>query len=276
MRVVESVVVVQTPHGPMQCALWAPVGAAGSRFPGLVFWSEIFQLTGPIRRTCALLAGHGFLVLAPEVYHDQLPPGTVLTYTPEDTARGNACKTARPLAAYDGDAAAAVAALRALAACTGAVGTAGTCLGGGLAFRCAVTTGTPAVCFYATDLHKGKPAGGGIASDGDDTLERVRGGALRGGAELLMVYGRADPHIPLEGRRVVQDALEAGGASYSWHEFSDAAHAFLRDENSGGRYDPELARTCYGLAIDWLRMRLAGGAAPAALAATPAAPSAPS
>ena len=78
-------------------------------------------------------------MLAPEVYHDVLPAGTVLSYSPEDTARGNAAKTARPRAAYDGDSAAAVAALRAHASCTGAVGAAGVCLGGGLAFRCAVT-----------------------------------------------------------------------------------------------------------------------------------------
>lgn len=211
-------------------------------------------------------------MLAPEVYHDVLPAGTVLSYSPEDTARGNAAKTARTLRAYDDDASAAVAALRAHAACSGAVGAAGTCLGGGLAFRCAVTTGTPAVCFYATDLHKGRPETGGISSEGDDSLERVRGGALRGSAtELLMIYGRADPHIPLAGRRAVQDALEVGGVTYEWHEFN-GAHAFLRDENSGGRYDPELALTCYGLAVDFLRMKLSGGAVvPAVPAATPAA-----
>ena len=40
------------------------------RYPGIVFFSEIFQVTGPIRRTAAWLAGHGFVVAVPEVYHE--------------------------------------------------------------------------------------------------------------------------------------------------------------------------------------------------------------
>jgi carboxymethylenebutenolidase len=268
MRVTESTVTVSTPAGEMQCGLWVPVSAAGDKFPGLVFFSEIFQLTGPIKRTCALLAGHGFVVLAPEVYHELLPAGTVLAYTPEDTARGNAAKTARPRAAYDGDAAAAVAALRAHASCTGAVGAAGVCLGGGLAFRCAVTQPSvaAAVCWYPTDIHKGAGCTpdppGGFASDGDDSLARVRAGALKG--EVMMVYGRQDPHVPLAGRRIVADALEAGGAVYEWHEYN-AAHAFLRDENSFGRYDAELAAITYASAVAFFRRRL-GAPAPAAAA----------
>ena len=270
MRVTESTVTVSTPTGDMQCGLWVPVSDVGTQFPGIIFFSEIFQLTGPIKRTCALLAAHGFIVIAPEVYHELLPAGTVLSYTPEDTARGNAAKTARPRAAYDGDSAAAVAALRAHASCTGAVGAAGVCLGGGLAFRCAVTQSAvaAAVCWYATDLHKGAGCApgppGGFASDGDDSLALVRGGALK--AELMMIYGRQDPHVPLAGRRLVADALEAGGVAYEWHEYN-AAHAFLRDECSGGRYDAELALATYASAVAFFRRRL-GAPAPAASATT--------
>lgn len=247
----------------MRCEVWTPVGEPGTKFPGLIFFSEIFQLTTPVRRTCQLLAGHGFVVLAPEVYHEQFPAGTVLSYSPEDSARGNAAKTARPLAAYDGDAAAAVAGLRAMPVCSGVVGAAGVCLGGGLAFRAAVTQPTirAAACWYATDLAKGcRDPPGGIASDGDDSLARVRAGAL-GAREVLMIYGRQDPHVPLAGRRAVEDALEAGGAMYEWHVFN-GVHAFLRDENSFGRYDGELATTTYRLAVDFLRAKLGGAVLP--------------
>lgn len=65
-----------TPTGPMRTHVIRP--AAAGRFPRLVLWSEIFQVTGPIRRTAALLAGHGFVVAVPEVYHDLEEPGTVL------------------------------------------------------------------------------------------------------------------------------------------------------------------------------------------------------
>ena len=63
----------------MRTYVFRPV--AEGRYPGLVFFSEIFQVTGPIRRTAAILAGHGFVVAVPEVYHELVPgPGVVLAY----------------------------------------------------------------------------------------------------------------------------------------------------------------------------------------------------
>jgi carboxymethylenebutenolidase len=76
-----------TPVGAMRTHLFRP--AAPGRYPGLILYSEIFQVTGPIRRTAAMLAGHGFVVAVPEVYHEFEPPGTVLTYTDTGSARGN-------------------------------------------------------------------------------------------------------------------------------------------------------------------------------------------
>ena len=40
-----------TPTGPMRTYLFRPV--VEGRYPGLVLYSEIFQVTGPIRRTAA-------------------------------------------------------------------------------------------------------------------------------------------------------------------------------------------------------------------------------
>ena len=60
--------------------------------------------------------------------------------------------------------------------------------------------------------------------------------------------------------------LEAGGVAYEWHEYN-AAHAFLRDECSGGRYDAELALATYASAVAFFRRRL-GAPAPAASATT--------
>ena len=54
--------------------------SAPGRYPGVLLFSEIFQVTGPIRRTAALLAGHGFVVAVPEIFHELDPPGTVLAY----------------------------------------------------------------------------------------------------------------------------------------------------------------------------------------------------
>src|SRR6202011_3003208 len=69
---------LSTPTGPMRTYIFRP--AASGKYPGLVLFSEIFQITGPIRRTAAMLAGHGYVVAAPEIYHELEPPGTVLPY----------------------------------------------------------------------------------------------------------------------------------------------------------------------------------------------------
>src|ERR1700688_4803485 len=51
-----------TPTGPMRTHVFRP--AAPGRYPGILLFSEIFQVTGPVRRTAALLAGNGFVVAA--------------------------------------------------------------------------------------------------------------------------------------------------------------------------------------------------------------------
>lgn len=255
MLIKESTVVLDTPTGPMQCGVWRPAGDDGRRYPGVILYSEIFQLTGPIRRACAFLAGHGFVVVAPEVYHELEPLGAVLPYTADGTARGNAHKIAKPVAAYDSDAAACVEYLRRDGGCTGRVGAMGMCLGGALAFRAALHPGVAAAaCFYPTDLHK-RSLGKGEA---DDSVARA--GSIAG--ELLMVFGRQDPHIPQEGRLVLYHALVDQRRTFSWHEFN-GQHAFLRDESSSGRYDPQLARLSWALVLDLFGRTLGGGGLPA-------------
>lgn len=213
---------------PVRLHLFRPV--ADGRFPGVVLFSEIYQVTDPIRRLAAFVAGLGHVVAVPEVYHDYEPPGTVLRYDQAGTDRGNALKTTKPVAAFDADSKAILAWLGEQPTCTGALATMGVCLGGHLAYRAALDPSVlAAACFYATDIHS-STLGSGKA---DDSLARM--GELR--AEALFVWGRQDPHVPFAGRQLIRDRLEAAGAAYEWHEFN-AAHAFMRDE--GPRYDPAL------------------------------------
>src|ERR1700746_2148115 len=69
---------IATPTGPMRLHLFQP--ATAGRYPGVLLYSEIYQITGPIRRMAAFLAGQGYVIGAPEVYHEYEPPGTVLAY----------------------------------------------------------------------------------------------------------------------------------------------------------------------------------------------------
>ncbi len=222
---------------------------APGRYPGILLFSEIFQVTGPIRRTAALLAGHGFIVAVPEIYHEFEAPGVVLAYDQAGADRGNALKTTKEVSAYDADARAVLAYLKSLPQCTGKLGVVGICIGGHLAFRAAMNPDVlAATCFYATDIHK-RGLGKGMQ---DNTLDRIP--EIKG--ELLMIWGRQDPHVPLEGRMKIHAALNAAGTYFTWHEVN-GAHAFLRDE--GYRYDPELALACYQLALGLFRRKLGEG-----------------
>jgi carboxymethylenebutenolidase len=233
-----------TPYGPMRTHIFRPLAEA--KYPGLVFYSEIFQVTGPIRRMAAMLAGHGYVVAVPEVYHEFEAPGTVLAYDQAGSDRGNALKTTKELASYDADTRAVLDHLRSRPDCTGRLGAIGICLGGHLAFRAAMEEDVRAtVCFYATDIHKGT-LGKGMQDDSLKRTEEIAG-------ELLMVWGRQDPHIPLEGRRIVQARLDELEIKHNWVEVN-GAHAFLRDE--GPRYDPELALALYGMVFDFFHRTL--------------------
>jgi len=223
--------------------------AAAGRYPGLVFFSEIFQVTAPIRRTAAFLAGHGFVVTVPEVYHEFESAGSVLAYDAPGAERGNAHKIAKEVSAYDADARACIAHLQSRPDCTGKIGAIGICLGGHLSFRCGMNPEVLATaCLYATDIHK-RSLGKGMKDNSLDRIPEING-------ELLMIWGRQDPHIPAEGRRALYEALAAAGINFTWHEFN-GQHAFMRDE--GPRYDPALARICYDLVLELFQRRLGEG-----------------
>ena len=247
MTIAEDFVEIDTPTGAMRTHMFRP--SAGGKYPGVLFYSEIFQVTGPIRRAAAQLAGHGYVVAVPEIYHEDEPAGSVLAYDQAGSDRGNFLKFNKPVAAYDSDARALIDAILQRPDCTGKLGAMGICLGGHLAFRAAFQpeiSGT--VCFYATDIHSGTLGEG----KRDDSLARA--GEITG--ELFMAWGRQDPHVPMDGRMKLLERLNGLNTRLNWHEVN-GAHAFLRDE--GPRYDPELARGLLGLAYSFLHRRLGSG-----------------
>src|SRR5258707_15777032 len=91
-----------TPTGPMRIYMFRPV--AEGKYPAVVLYSEIFQATGPIRRFAAFIAGNGYIVAVPEVYHELEPAGTVLAYDQAGSDKGNADKYGKPVSSYDSDA----------------------------------------------------------------------------------------------------------------------------------------------------------------------------
>lgn len=238
MQVQSHIVDLETPTGVMRCYVHSPLQTG--KAPAILFYSEIFQQTGPIERAARLMAGHGYIVLVPEVFHELNPAGTVLAYDDAGRIKGNADKAAKTAESYDSDNRAMIEHLQTLSGWNGHVGAMGFCIGGHLAFRAALQPEIRATaCFYATDLHTQTIPNG----EGQHSLQRC--GEISG--ELMMIWGKQDNHIPASGRAQVYQALSNAGLNFTWHEFN-AQHAFMRDE--GERYDPALAMLGYRMALD--------------------------
>jgi carboxymethylenebutenolidase len=227
--------------------LYVAAPKPAGKYPGILLYSEIFQLTAPIRRSIERLAGHGFVVAAPEIYHRIERPGVVIPY--DDIGRMWGSEDARktPVAGFDADARATLDYLAGHPnVAAGKLGTMGFCIGGHLAFRAALQPDVKAaVCCYPTGIHNGK-----LGADADaGTLQRI--GEIK--AEMLVIFGDIDPHVPAEGRTIVANALKAAGTKHTV-KISPGEHAFMRDE--GARYDPAAADTAWADAIGLFKRTL--------------------
>lgn len=244
MVLIEDHIDLNTSTGTMRTYRFQP--KSPGHYPGIVLFSEIFQVTGPIQRTARLLASQGYIVAVPEIFHEFEPVGTPLAYTKEGTDKGNAYKIEKLLSAYDDDARVVLQHLKSMPNCTGRLGSIGICIGGHLSFRCAMNKEVlAAVCFYATDIHK-RSLGQGMKDNSLDRIPEIKG-------ELLMVWGKQDPHVPQAGRDLIYQSLTQAGTNFTWHEFN-AEHAFLRDE--GHRYNPALAQLCYSMTFELFQRKL--------------------
>jgi carboxymethylenebutenolidase len=243
MKLKSDYVDLPTPDGGQIRTFLAAPQAAG-KYPGIICYSDIFQLTGPMLRSCARLAGYGFVVAAPEIYRRIEPPGVVIPFDDAGRVRGQEDAAKTPVAHFDEDCRTVLDYLHAHpAVALGQVGAAGFCIGGHLAFRAALQPDVQAtVCFYGTGIHNGA-----LGKDADaGSLQRAT--EIRG--ELLLVWGALDPHIPEEGRRRIEEALREAGVNFSERVYQ-AEHAFMRDE--GNRYDPEATDEAFNEMISLYR-----------------------
>ena len=194
-------------------------------------------------RLARQIAGHGYLVACPSSYHEFTGPEP-LAYDGPGTDAGNGYKikkvrllyhycwgfscgnneanfvVCQKLSAYDSDASSSVSLLLSLPTCNGRVGTTGMCLGGHLAYRCALDKRvSAAVCYFATDIHSHSLGEG----KQDDSLDRT--GEIKG--ELVMIFGKQDNHVPAEGRDLIRRTLHEKGICFSFYEVAHAQRRAL-------------------------------------------------
>jgi carboxymethylenebutenolidase len=243
MKLCEDEVLVPSPNGGIRSVMIRPVGDGS--WPGLLLYTDIFQLTESTLRTARRLAGAGFVVCVPEIYpHGELA-GVALEFDDAGKQAGLAGAAATDTAQFDADRVAVLDHLAGRPDVTELFVT-GFCIGGHLAFRAAFDERVAAtVCFYPTGLQNG-----GLGADDAGSLARAA--EIRG--RLLVVFGSRDPHVPADARLQILAALYAAGLDdVELHVYRGGEHAFMRDV--GPRHDPELTDRALAEAVSFFHGR---------------------
>jgi carboxymethylenebutenolidase len=233
-----------TVAGGIRSVVIGPVGAGP--WPGVLVYTDIFQLTESTLRTARRLAAEGFVVCVPEIYpHGELA-GVALEFDDAGKQAGLAGAAATTTAQFDADRIAVLDFMAQRADIT-TLFAAGFCIGGHLAFRAALDPRVAAtVCFYPTGLHNGA-----LGADAD-AGSLARAADIHG--RLMVIFGSQDPHVPAGARLEILSALYAAGLDdLELHVYQGGEHAFMRD--IGPRHDPTLTDHALDEAVSFLRGR---------------------
>jgi carboxymethylenebutenolidase len=238
----EQRVRIPGPDGEIQAVVIEPVGAPPGR--GVLYYTDIFQLTESTLRTARQLASAGFLVCLPEIYPRELA-GVALDFDDTGKQAGLAAAAHTTTAQFDADTAAVLDHLGQRDDLD-EIDVVGFCLGGHLAFRAAFDPRVAAtVCFYPTGLHNG-------ALGADDAGSLAEAARISG--RLMIIFGSNDPHVPADARLQILTALYAAGLEHAeLHVYQGGEHAFMRDV--GPRHDPVLTDLGLTEAVSFLSAR---------------------
>lgn len=241
VKLTEDEVLVQGDGHQIRTVVLGP--AAGGPWPGVLLYTDIFQLTESTLRTARRLASAGFVVCVPEIYPRGALAGVALEFDDAGKQAGLAGAAATTTAEFDADRAAVLDFLAQRADVT-TLHAAGFCIGGHLAFRAAFDPRIAAtVCFYPTGLHNGAL---GADADAGSLADAAR---IRG--RLMIVFGSRDPHVPAGARaQIVSSLYTAGLEDLELHVYTGGEHAFMRDV--GARHDPELTDLALDEAVSFL------------------------
>ena len=244
MKLREDEVSVAATGVAIRSVVISPVGPGP--WPGVLLYTDIFQLTESTLRTARRLAAAGFIVCVPEIYPRGALAGVALEFDDAGKRAGLGGAAATTTAEFDADRAAVLDFMAQRTDIT-TLQAVGFCIGGHLAFRAAFDPRVAAtVCFYPTGLHNGA-----LGADAD-AGSLARAADIHG--RLMVVFGSRDPHVPADARVRILAALYAAGLDdLELHVYSGGEHAFMRDV--GARYDPLLTDHALDEAVTFLRGR---------------------
>lgn len=244
MKLREDHVRVSASDCEIRSVVISPVGD-GPR-PGVLLYTDIFQVTESTLRTARRLASAGFVVCVPEIYPRGALAGVALEFDDAGKQAGQAGAAGTTTGQFDADRVAVLDFMEQRADVTDLFAV-GFCIGGHLAFRAAFDPRVAAtVCFYPTGLHDGA-----LGAD-TDAGSLARAGSI--GGRLMIVFGSRDPHVPADARLRILSALhDADQDDLELHVYAGGEHAFMRDV--GARHDPVLTDLALDEAVSFLTGR---------------------
>ncbi|AMP02710.1 dienelactone hydrolase family protein [Collimonas pratensis] len=175
--------------------------------PGIVLLQEIFGVNEHIRTVAEQYANDGYVVLVPDLFW-RIEKRIELGYDDAGWKRAAELMQATDVAKAQSDIALTVAALKAQPALDGKLAVIGYCFGGRLAYHAAADGLVDAAIAYY---------GGGIQN------QLQRADEIK--VPLLMHFGAADSHIPLDAVQKIAERFEDND-DVEVHVYADAEHGF--------------------------------------------------
>lgn len=233
---------LDTADGPMHAYRATPEGTR--RLPALLVLQEAFGVNHHIKNVCQRLADHGYIALAPELFH-RTGHGVELGYTDMSQVMPHFSRLTN--SGIEMDVAAGLAALRADPRVDESrVGVIGFCVGGFATFLAAERTDAAAfVAFYGGGVLRARP---GIA------LEPLIEDANRIRKPILLVFGGQDQSIPAEDVKAIGDRLTSLGKTHTIVTLPEGGHGFACDDRAA--YHQPSSDEAWQTTYDWLAKTL--------------------
>lgn len=200
--------------------------AADGSYPAVIMIHEWWGLNDNIRHMADILAGHGYVVFAVDLYDGEVATNASRAAELSGAVRANPKVAVEKMSR-------AVTGLRAMPYSTEQVASLGWCFGGGQSLRLSLSDAE----LNATVIYYGS-----LVTDAE-TLQRIDG-------PVLGIFGSEDRVVPVEDVRAFEAALSDLGVAHEIHVYEGAPHAFANP--SGERFHPEATQDAWTKTLGFL------------------------
>ncbi len=232
---------IETADGTARAGLFSPEGASGTGHPGVVLYMDIFGPRPALDGMAERLAGHGYLVLVPDLFYRFGPyafdPKTAFS-DPETKEKMMSMMKETPYEVTERDTKAFVAALEEHGA-TGPIGTTGYCMGGGHALTAAAAC--PDRVKAAASFH-----GGRLATDAQNSPHK-RAGEIK--AAVYIGTAGVDNSCPPEQSALLARSLREAEVTYIIENYVGSGHGWVVPDH--GAYDEAGAERHWKRLVDF-------------------------